>query len=233
MNEDGRQYSQAGLVPPAMKKFLFGLQVNVDDPTQGADEFQSGPKSPTVSSSTPPITGEDCILLGERKPVIEAESLLSSLTAQIRSLDSKFTDEIRKLKEESLLLERDNYKLKILWDRQNDLIKREALCGFYTVFGLNRNAPRKPIPDYLRTQGVLLQEIFGHSQEEITNLIKFLDTTTIIPLGNDAARHFKLADAVAAIGEGEEPLGHFISLLVEKYGQDVWISDAVKQLEKI
>lgn len=76
---------------------------------------------------------------------------------------------------------------------------------------------------YLGTQAPILQDIFGHSREQIS--------TRLITIGNDVAHQFSLAEATAAISENEEPLRDYF-LLFGRYGKDVQIRDAVKRLEQ-
>ena len=154
------------------------------------------------------------------------------LDGKVQRLDGK----VQRLEGEVQELKSDNkdksVMLEFLKTQRNHLIKRESLRGFYRAFGHQINTLRTPTHKYLLTQGPLLQKIFTLSRKEANDLLAFLNSTRLTTQGNDAAHHFTLADAMAAVGENEPPLRKFVEFLVQRYGEDTEIAQAAEQLEE-
>lgn len=114
-------------------------------------------------------------------------------------------------------------------DRQNR-VKREVVCGLYIAIGHRDDAPRLPTFRWLCQQKRLLEKVFWGSPQQIEDLLEFMDPGSRNTLGCDTLHQYSLADALAAVGRGEQLLRAAIGFLVARYGESACIYVAAHEL---
>ena len=116
-------------------------------------------------------------------------------------------------------------------DRQNR-VKREVVCGLYIAIGHRDDSPRLPTFRWLCQQKRLLEKVFWGSPQQIEDLLEFMDPGSRNTLGCDTLHQYSLADALAAVGRGEQLLRAAIGFLIARYGESACIYVAAHKLRK-